>query len=119
MDDASTITVFDIAGRKADQPVEVDRVSLPMPLGTFVNNRNIAQPNSTAFQLDIEPGGKNLWVVAQRIDQSGGNESDKGNILHVLKIDRNGKLAVARSRHLGPDGVHATARPQGIVTLDM
>lgn len=119
MDDASTVTVFDIAGSKAQKPVEIDRISLPMPLGTFVNNRNIAQPNSTAFQLDIEPGGKNLWVVAQRIDQSGNNESDKGNILHVLKIDRGGKLAVAKSRHLGPDGVHATARPQGIVTLDM
>lgn len=118
-DDSSTVTVFDIAGNKADRPVEIDRVSLPLPLGTFVNNRNIAQPNSTAFQLDIDPAEKNLWVVAQRIDQSGANESDKGNILHVLKIERGGKLGVAKSRHLGPDGVHATARPQGIVTLDM
>lgn len=119
MDEASTITVFDISGKKADHPVEIDRVALPMPLGTFVNNRNAAQPNSTAFQLDIDPSGKFLWVLAQRIDQTGNNASDKGNILHVLKIDRKGKLAVVKSRHLEQDGVHPTARPQGIVTLDM
>jgi len=119
MDDASTITVFDISGKKAERPEEIDRIALPMPLGTFVNNRNAPQPNSTAFQLDIDPSGKLLWVLAQRIDQTGNNSSDKGNILHVLKIDRNGKLTVANSRHLGQDGVHPTARPQGIVTLDM
>lgn len=119
MDDASTVTVFDISGRKAERPVEIDRIALPMPLGTFVNNRNAPQPNSTAFQLDIDPSGKLLWVLAQRIDQTENNDSDKGNILHVLKIDRKGKLTVAKSRHLGQDGVHPTARPQGIVTLDM
>jgi len=119
MDEASTVTVFDISGKKADRPVEIDRVALPMPLGTFVNNRNAAQPNSTAFQLDIDPSGKFLWVLAQRIDQTGNNESDQGNILHVLKIDEKGKLAMLNSRHLEQDGVHPTARPQGIVTLDM
>ncbi len=118
MDEASTITVFDISGKKADRPVEIDRVALPMPLGTFVNNRNALQPNSTAFQLDIDPSGKYLCVLAQRIDQSGQNNSDEGNILHVLKIDRGGKLSVMTSRHLGQDGVHPTARPQGIVTLN-
>lgn len=118
MDEASTVTVFDISGKNADRPVEIDRVALPMPLGTFVNNRNAPQPNSTAFQLDIDPSGKYLCVLAQRIDQSGQNSSDAGNILHVLKIDRGGKLTVMTSRHLGQDGVHPTARPQGIVTLN-
>lgn len=119
MDEASTVTVFDISGRKADKPVEIDRVSLPMPLGTFVNNRNAAQPNSTAFQLDIDPSGKLLWVLAQRIDQSGNNDSDMGNILHVLKINHDGTLTVVDSRDLRQDGVDPTARPQGIVTLDI
>ncbi len=116
MDDASTVTVFDIDGEKAGDPVEIDRVALPLPLGTFVNNRNIPQPNSTAFQLDIDPSGKLLWVLAQRINQTDANESDLGNILHVLRIDRRGKLSVLHSRHLAQDGVHPRARPQGIVT---
>lgn len=119
MDDASTITVFDISGEKAGQPVEMDRVSLPLPLGTFVNNRNAPQPNSTAFQLDIDPSGKFLWVLAQRIDQTDNNKSDLGNILHVLKINRNGELTVVKSRHLAQDGVHPSARPQGIVSQDI
>ena len=40
-DVSSTVTVFDISGRNAEQPIEIDRIELPMPLGTFVNNRNI------------------------------------------------------------------------------
>lgn len=119
MDEASTVTVFDISGNRAEKPVEIDRVPLPMPLGTFVNNRNAAQPNSTAFQLDIDPNGKLLWVLAQRIDQTGNNKSVMGNILHVLKINGDGTLSVMDSRDLRQDGVDPTARPQGIVTLDM
>lgn len=118
MDDASTVTVFDIAGSRAEKPLEVQRVALPMPLGTFVNNRNAPQPNSTAFQLDIDPTGNYLCVLAQRINQTAGNTIEQGNILHVLKIDGRGHLTVVTSRHLGPDGVHPTARPQGLVTLD-
>lgn len=117
MDEASTVTVFDISGSRAKQPVEIQRVALPMPLGTFVNNRNAPQPNSTAFQLDIDPSGSFLCVLAQRIDQTAANQAEEGNILHVLKIDGRGHLSVAASRHLGPDGVHPTARPQGLVTL--
>ncbi|MBT8078114.1 MAG: lactonase family protein [Gammaproteobacteria bacterium] len=117
-DNASTVTVFDVSGEKAGRPDEIGRVELPMPLGTFVNNRNIPQPNSTAFQLDIDPSGKLLWVLAQRIDQTEGNQSDLGNVLHVLKINRGGKLSVLKSRHLAQDGVHPRARPQGIVTKD-
>lgn len=117
-DMASTVTVFDISGAKARKPVEIDRVQLPMPLGTFVNNRNAPQPNSTAFQLDIDPTGRYLCVLAQRIDQTGNNKSKEGNILHVLKIGSSGKLSVVMSRPLGQDGVHHRARPQGIVTLD-
>ncbi len=117
-DMASTITVFDISNSSAEKPVEISRVQLPMPLGTFVNNRNMPQPNSAAFQLDIDPSGQFLCVLSQRIDQTDGNRSDQGNILHVLKIGASGTLTVVMSRHLGPDGVHSTARPQGIVTLD-
>lgn len=118
MDDASTVTVFDIAGSRARKPVEIQRIALPLPLGTFVNNRTAPQPNSTAFQLDIDPTGRVLTVLAQRIDQTGANASEEGNILHVLRIDDRGLLSVVTSRHLGPDGVHPTARPQGLVTLD-
>jgi 6-phosphogluconolactonase (cycloisomerase 2 family) len=117
-DMASTVTVFNISGSKATTPVEMDRVQLPMPLGTFVNNRNAAQPNSTAFQLDIDPTGRYLCVLAQRINQTDGNTSKEGNILHVLEIGSSGTLKVVMSRHLGQDGVHHRARPQGIVTLD-
>lgn len=117
-DEASTVTTFDISGKNAERPVEIDRVALPLPLGTFINNRNAPQPNSTAFQLDIDPTGRYLSVLAQRIDQSGRSTSDLGNILHVLKIESGGTLSVVKSRHLGQDGVDPSARPQGIVTLD-
>lgn len=117
-DKASTVTVFDIADDKAEKPVEIGRVELPMPLGTFVNNRNIMQPNSAAFQLDIDPSGNYLCVISQRINQTDSNPSKKGNILHMLKIASSGHLTVANSHHLGADGVHDDSRPQGIVTLD-
>jgi len=89
-----------------------------MPLGTFVNNRNMMQPNSAAFQLDIDPSETYLCVISQRINQTGSNTSRKGNILHMLKIASSGNLTVVNSRHLGDDGVHDDSRPQGIVTVN-
>jgi 6-phosphogluconolactonase (cycloisomerase 2 family) len=118
-DMASTVTVFDISGDRAKEPVEIDRVQLPHPLGTFVNNRAIPQPNSTAFQLAIDNDGDFLYVVAQRIDQTGANDSDEGNIIHTVKLDPSGNLEVVASRHLGQDGVSARARPHGVVVLDL
>ena len=117
-DQASTVTVFDVSGDKAEKPVELSRVELPMPLGTFVNNRNAMQPNSTAFQLDIDPSETYLGVLSQRINQTGSNPNRQGNILHMLKIASSGALTVVNSRHLGADGVHDDSRPQGIVTVD-
>lgn len=118
-DNASTITVFDISGRNAEKPVEIDRIALPLPLGTFINNRNIAQPNSTAFQFAIDDREKFLYVVNQRIDQTPDNALEDGNLLHVLKIVDDGKLSLVGSRALGPDGVTFDSRPQGVVTLDL
>ena len=117
MDESSTVTVFDISGDKAETPREIQRLALPLPLGTFINNRNAPQPNSTAFQLDVDPSGSFLTVVAQRINQTGDNDREEGNILHILSIDSDGLLSVVGSRHLGQDGVHPSARPQGLVTL--
>ncbi|NNG17189.1 MAG: hypothetical protein HKM89_11980 [Gemmatimonadales bacterium] len=126
-DAAGTITVFDISGDKAEQPVEISRIELPLPLGTFVNNRAMAQPNSTPFQLTLDEDERFLYVINQRIDQSIQRKTshasqlggELGNVLHVLRIKTDGTLEVAGSRHLGQDGVHETARPQGVVTLDM
>lgn len=118
-DDASTITVFDISGRNAEKPVEIDRIALPLPLGTFVNNRNIAQPNSTAFQFAIDDREKFLYVVNQRINQTADNTIKDGNVLHILKIVDGGKLSLVGSRALGPDGATFESRPQGVVTLDL
>lgn len=118
-DQASTITVFDIAGRNAENPKEIDRIALPLPLGTFINNRNIAQPNSTAFQFAIDDREKFLYVVSQRINQTGDNAMTDGNLIHILKIVNDGKLSLVGSRALGPDGVTFESRPQGAVTLDL
>ena len=75
----------------------------------FVNNRNGMQPNSAAFQLDLDPSESFLYVISQRINQTVENTGKKGNILHILKIDKSGKLSVVDSRHLGQDGVHYIA----------
>lgn len=118
-DDGSTVTVFDVSGERAVKPVEIGRVVLPLPLGTFINNRAIAQPNSAAFQLDLDEEDGVLYVISQRIDQTDGNTSALGNVLHTVRIGGSGGLSVADSRHLGPDGVDASARPQGVVTLEL
>ena len=107
------------SGSKAEEPVEMSRVELPMPLGTFVNNRAIAQPNSAAFQIDIDDAEQFVYVINQRINQTPDNKSDQGNILHTLRIGPSGNLTVVGSRHLGPDGVHADSRPQGVVSMDL
>lgn len=114
-DAASTITVFDISGAKSERPVEIGRVELPLPYGTFVNNRNAPQPNSTAFQFDLDEEGGFLYVVMQRIDQTRANTSDDGNVIHSVRIDPSGDLEVVASRLLKHDGVTPRARPQGVV----
>ncbi len=118
-DTGSTVTVFDIAGAKAEKPVEIGRVVLPMPGGTFVNNRGSAQPNSTAFQFDLDPQEKFLYVLMQRINQTPANKSSAGNLLHTLAIGANGLLKVASSRSLEQDGVAPRARPQGVLSVDL
>ncbi|MCZ6791071.1 MAG: hypothetical protein O7C70_04665 [Candidatus Dadabacteria bacterium] len=117
-DTSSTITVFDISGSNAEKPVEIERVGIPMPGGTFVNNRNAKQPDSTAFQLDLDPTESLLYVITQRIDQTPGNTSKEGNILHTFRVEPSGKLKVLSSRKLEQDGIHSDSRPQGILTLD-
>jgi hypothetical protein len=119
MDGASTITVFDISGDRAENPVEIGRVELPYPLGTFVNNRVGSQPNSTAFQFELDAEESFLYVVAQRIDQTEENDSDRGNMIHTVKLDRSGALEVVATRDLLDDGVSPRARPQGIVMIDL
>lgn len=118
-DNASTVTVFDISGRNAEKPVEIDRIALPLPLGTFVNNRNSAQPNSTAFQFEIDERENFLYVVNQRINQTPENSIEDGNLLHILKIVADGKLSLVGSRALGPDGVTFDSRPQGVLAVDL
>lgn len=118
-DKASTVTVFDISGQRAEKPVEIGRVELPLPLGTFVNNRNFAQPNSAAFQLDLDREEKFLYVISQRIDQTAANKNEQGNILHTVRLNPSGKLTVVSSRHLGQDGITPRSRPHGVVVADL
>ena len=118
-DKTSTVTVFDISGKRAEKPVEISRTELPLPLGTFTNNRNSSQPNSTAFQFDIDDKEKYLYVINQRTNQTPDNPSEAGNILHILKIHGSGKLSVVGSRHLAQDGVTYDSRPQGVVSVDL
>jgi len=118
-DPSSTITVFDISGDNAEKPKEIDRIALPLPLGTFINNRNIAQPNSTAFQFAIDDQERFLYVVNQRIDQTDDNTMRDGNLLHILEIADSGTLSVVGSRALDQDGVTFDSRPQGVVSVDL
>jgi len=117
-DKSSTVTVFDISGDNARKPIEIGRVQIPMPGNSFFNNRNAMQPGSTAFQLDIDPSGKTLYVINQRIDQTPANSDTFGNVLHTFNIGPDGLLTVQGARQLGKDGVHSDSRPQGIVTFD-
>ena len=119
-DKTSTITVFDISGDKAEKPVEISRSEIPLPLGTFVNNRVAEQPNSTAFQLTLDPSEEFLYVINQRIDQTDANRSKDGNVLHTFRIGgESGALTAVSSRHLLDDGVSHRARPQGVVAIDV
>lgn len=115
---AATVTTYDISGDKAVKPVEIGVLELPHHGGTFVNNRNFEQPDSTAFQCALSPDGKFLYVICQRINQTGENKGTEGNILHCLKLDENGIPTVAHSRHLGQDGVHYRSRPQGVAIVN-
>ena len=117
-DESSTVSVYDISEERAQKPVEIGRLRLPLPGSWFVNNRMIRQPGSTAFQMDLDPTESFLYIVSQRINQTAENTNQEGNILHILKVDQTGMLQVADSRHLGQDGVHYNSRPQGVITLD-
>ncbi len=118
-DAASTVTVFDISGSRAEQPVEMGRIELPNPGGTFVNNRAAHQPNSAAFQFDLDEDAGFLYVVMQRINQTASNASDQGNIIHTVKLSDSGQLEVVASRHMKMDGVPPRSRPQGVLVLDL
>lgn len=115
---AATVTTYDIAGGNAEKPVEIGVLELPHQGGTFVNNRNFEQPDSTAFQCALTPDGKFLYVICQRINQTSENKGKEGNILHCLKLDEKGMPSVAHSRHLGQDGVHFRSRPQGVAIVN-
>ena len=118
-DMTSTITVFDISGDRAESPVEIGRTAIPMPYGTFVNNRVASQPNSTAFQLTLDESEEYLYVINQRINQTGTNTSKDGNVLHVFRIDEWGTVTATASRDLMQDGVSHRSRPQGVVAIDL
>lgn len=118
-DKGSTITVFDISGDNAEKPVEMSRVEIPLPMGTFINNRNASQPNSTAFQVTLDDAEEYLYVINQRINQTDANDSSGGNVIHAFAVNDDGTISARLSHHLVDDGVSPRARPQGIVTIDM
>lgn len=115
---AATVTTYDISGERAEKPVEVGVLELPLPGESFKNNRNFEQPGSTAFQCNLNPEESILYVMCQRINQTDENRSEEGNILHSLKLDQNGVPSVVQSRHLGQDGSYFRSRPQGIATVN-
>lgn len=115
---AATVTTYDISGERAEKPLEIGVLELPIPGESFRNNRNFDQPGSTAFQCSLNPGETTLYVICQRINQTDENKSEAGNILHSLKLDENGVPSTIQSRHLGQDGIYFKSRPQGIATID-
>jgi len=115
---AATVATYDISEERAEKPVEIGVLELPMPGESFRNNRNFDQPGSTAFQCGLNPEETILYVICQRINQTDENKSEEGNILHSLKIDQNGLPSVIQSRHLGQDGIYFRSRPQGIATVN-
>ncbi len=115
---AGTVTTYDISGDRAEKPVEIGVLEVPLPGGEFVNNRNFKQPDSTPFQCALDPDEKFFYVICQRINQTDENKGEEGNILHTFKLDDKGLLQVAHSRHLGKDGVNYRCRPQGVATVN-
>ena len=113
-DGAATLTVFDISGNLARQPVEIQRMELPEPGTMFINNRNFMQPGSTAFQLALGPDENFLYVVNQRVDQSGNYPDTAGNFIHVMKVEEDGRLTYVGARDLREDGVPSGSRPMGV-----
>lgn len=117
-DKAATVSTYDIAGERAVKPVEISRLQLPHPGEWFINNRMFSQPGSAAFQCALDPENTFLYVICQRINQTDENKNEEGNILHSLRLDREGIPSVERSRHLGQDGVYYRSRSQGVATVD-
>lgn len=115
---AATVTTYDISGENAEKPVEIGVLEIPLPGGTFVNNRNFEQPDSTAFQCSLSPDEGFLYVICQRVNQTDENKSEAGNILHSFAINDKGLPKVTHSRPLTDDGVYFRCRPQGVVTVD-
>lgn len=116
-DRSSTVTTYDISGVHAKRPIEISRLELPNPGKTFINNRTISQPESTAFQMALSKDESSLFVISQRINQRIDDPSLEGNYLHVLSVDGNGVPHVAYSRDLRGDGILATSRPQGVAAI--
>jgi 6-phosphogluconolactonase (cycloisomerase 2 family) len=114
----ATVSSYNISGEHAEKPVEIGVLELPMPGESFKNNRNFDQPGSTAFQCSLNPEETILYVICQRVNQTEENKNEAGNILHSLKIDKNGALSVIHSRQLGQDGIYFRSRPQGIATIN-
>jgi len=113
----STVATYDISGERAEKPVEIGVLELPMLGEPFKNNRNFDQPGSTAFQCNLNPEQTILYVISQRINQTVENKKKEGNILHCLKLDKNGVPSTIHSRHLDQDGVYFRSRPQGVATI--
>lgn len=115
---SATVSTYDISGDNAVRPKEIGVVDVPFPGGTFINNRNFEQPDSTAFQCSLDPDEKYFYVISQRINQTDENKAVEGNVLHCFKISEEGLPLSPRSRALEQDGVYFRSRPQGVVTVN-
>lgn len=115
----STISVYDIAGKNALSPMEIQVVDVPIPGETFINNRNLVQPGSTSFEIALSPDEDFLYVINQRINQTEENTIKTGNAIHSFSVRKDGLIKAAASVDLSKDGFPSNSRAQGVVAVDL
>lgn len=116
---ASTISVYDIAGKNALSPMEIQVVDVPIPGESFINNRNLLQPGSTSFEIALSPDEDFLYVINQRINQTEENTIKTGNAIHSFSVRKDGSIKAAASVDLSKDGFPSNSRAQGVVAVDL
>lgn len=114
----STISVYDISGDKALEPVEIQVMDIPAPGKAFINNRMVTQPASTAFEIVLSPDEKHAYVINQRVDQTDANQDPKGNAIYTFSIDTQGTLKYQDSHDLSEDNFPSNSRTHGAAVVN-
>jgi DNA-binding beta-propeller fold protein YncE len=107
----NSVSVLDATNPLA--PAEIQNFNLKDPGPLYQNAAGTMVPTSQAFQEELSPDGRFLYVVSQRTTTD--PTVTEGNVLHALTIGPDGKLSEPLADIKLP--VPTEARPQGLVVF--